>query len=236
MTPIHFISLGPGGAEYVTWGTIQLLQQCSQVFCFGTEGQSYAAQTLKQLPITATLHVVDVPMSNDRRRTLEIYNQLADTLERLAREHVQVAVATEGDSGIFATTHYVKEILDSRVQREDLHADGGIKTVQHPGIPSFIAAGALAGLHLVSLHGRLLIVPGEITLQEMESSMKENTTLVIMKLSRASETVKACMRQHPEYHYHFFGYIGTEKEEYINKRETLLEKDFPYFSLMIVQP
>ena len=51
-----------------------------------------------------------------------------------------MAVAVEGDAGIYASVHYVLDLLE----------ENGIPVEQLPGIPSFIAAEAAAKLHLIS--------------------------------------------------------------------------------------
>lgn len=52
----------------------------------------------------------------------------------------RLAVAVEGDAGIYASVHYVLDLLE----------ENGIPVEQLPGIPSFIAAEAAAKLHLIS--------------------------------------------------------------------------------------
>lgn len=225
MASVYFLSLGPGGVENVTWGTIKILQRCDRIYCFGTSSQSFAAKTLFLLPINAPIQVVKIPMQKDREATWKVYQDLASEIKEKHSLGEKIAVATEGDSGIYATTHYVKDLLDQ----------SGVKTEQWGGIPSFIAAGARAGLHLVSQKERLLVVPGMITLQEITDLVENRTTVVIMKLSMATDIVHECMKLHPEYQYHYFSHIGQPEEVYLYDREILLQQDFPYFSLMIIK-
>jgi len=225
MASVYFLSLGPGGAENVTWGTIKILQDCDQIYCFGTDSQSFAAETLSLLPIKAPVHVVVLPMQKEREAAWQVYQDLAATIKEKLSLGEKIAVATEGDSGVYATTHYVKDLLDG----------SGIETEQSAGIPSFIAAGARAGLHLVSQKERLLVVPGKISIQEIVDMVENRTTVVIMKLSMATDIVHECMKSHPEFQYHFFSHIGQPEEIYSYDREALLQQDFPYFSLMIIK-
>ena len=225
MASVYFLSLGPGGAENVTLGTIKILQRCDRIYCFGTSSQSFAAKTLSLLPINAPIHVVTVPMQKDREETWKVYQDLAAEIKEKHSLGEEIAVATEGDSGIYATTHYVKDLLDQ----------SGVETQQWGGIPSFIAASARAGLHLVSQKERLLVVPGMISLQEITDLVEKSTTVVIMKLSMATDIVHECMKLHPEYQYHYFSHIGQLEEVYLHDREILLQQDFPYFSLLIIK-
>ena len=225
MAKVYFLSLGPGGVDNVTCGTIKILQNCDCIYCFGTNSHSFAADTLSLLPIQAPVHVVVVPMQKDREATWKVYQDLAAEIKERYSMGEEIAVATEGDSGVYATTHYVKDILD----------EAGVKTEQLGGIPSFIAASARAGLHLVSQKERLLVVPGIISMEEIVDMVENGTTVVIMKLSLATEIIHECMERYPEYQYHFFSHIGQPEEIYSHDREALLKQEFPYFSLMIIK-
>lgn len=225
MASVYFLSLGPGGVDNVTWGTIRTLQNCDRIYCFGTNSQSFAAETLSLLPVKSPVHVVVVPMQKDREATWKVYQDLATEIKERLSMGERIAVATEGDSGIYATTHYVKDILDN----------SGVKTEQFGGVPSFIAASARAGLHLVSQKERLLVVPGMISLQEIVDMVENGTTVVIMKLSMAVDVIHECMKRYPAYQYHYFSHIGRSEEFYSHDREALLQQDFPYFSLMIIK-
>lgn len=223
MKECKFVSLGPGGKDNVTLGTFKALQDADKIYCFGSNSKSYALDTLLQLEIPEDkICVVELPMSSDRTKAFEIYTELAD---RIQQDTGKIIVATEGDTGIFATTHYVMDILNAK----------GINVIQTPGIPSFIAAGALAGISLVSQEQRLLVVPGEISNEEMISQLSSGSTIVIMKLSRMKDQIHDFIKQNPNYSYHYVEKVDMPEANHITDREILKEKCFPYFSLMIIK-
>ena len=126
---IRFISLGPGAAEMVTLGTLRFLREAQKVYCFAVGESSHAADIIAQLDIDQSKVItVKVPMSHDREKANAVYDKLASTLKKEHEAGMTIAVATEGDSGIFATTHYVMDRL----------VEMGIECEQTPGIPSFI--------------------------------------------------------------------------------------------------
>ena len=86
-----------------------------------------------------------------------------------------------------------------------------------------------AGTLTVSDHGI------GMTAEEIEKYMEEKTTIVIMKLSQCTEEVHRCIHLHPEYNYHYFENIGTEKEKYLHDTELISALSFPYFSLLIIR-
>lgn len=209
----------------MTIGNAKVIEVADKIYCFGSHGVSHSADTLKELTDEGKITIVDVPMSKDRTKVLAIYHDLALTIAEEQKQGKSIAVATEGDTGIFATSHYVMDMLK----------DMDIPCEQHAGIPSFIGAAAIANLHLVKLDERLIIIPGETTTEELAKTVANGTNVVIMKLSMATEAIHRCIDMHPEFHYHFFHNIGMADQEYINNPETLKNMDFPYFSLMIIQ-
>lgn len=232
MTTIEFISLGPGAADYVALGTLRLLREAEKIYCFETNGVSHAADIIASVAslcspneeddLTPKIISIDVPMSKDRSLANKVYDDLAETLRQDSVADRNVVVATEGDTGIFATTHYV---MDRLVEKN-------IPCHQTPGIPSFIAAASIAGLHLVKLQERLMIIPGNTTAEEIECLMDAGCNLVIMKLSMTHEAVSEVMKRRSDLQFHYFENIGMPTQQY--KLLTTPPDSFPYFSLMII--
>lgn len=220
---IRFISLGPGAADMVTLGTLRFLRDAQKVYCFAVGELSRAADIIAQLDIDQSKVItVKIPMSHDREKANAVYDELASTIKKEHEAGMTIAVATEGDSGIFATTHYVMDRL----------VEMGIKCEQTPGIPSFIAAASIAGLHLVKLQERLLIIPGKTTAEEIINLTSEGYNLVIMKLSMAHEAISKAFHETKDLQFHYFENIGTPNQKYEILKE--MPNNFPYFSLMII--
>ncbi len=220
---IKFISLGPGAAEMVTLGTLWFLREAQKVYCFAVGESSRAAEIIAQLDIDQNKVItVKIPMSSDRSKANAVYDNLALTLKKEHEIGINIAVATEGDSGIFATTHYVMDRL----------VEMGIECGQTPGVPSFIAAASIAGLHLVKLQERLLVIPGKISAEEIIRLTSEGYNLVIMKLSLAHEAVSEAFQKAHNLIFYYFENIGTVSQKYEILKN--VPESFPYFSLMII--
>jgi len=220
---LYFISLGPGAAEMVTLGTLRSLEEAQKVYCFAVGESSRAAEIIAQLDIDQSkVTTVKVPMLHDHEKANAVYDELASTIRKEHEAGMNIAVATEGDSGIFATTHYVMDRL----------MEMGVECEQTPGIPSFIAAASIAGLHLVKLQERLLIIPGKISAEEILRLTSEGYNLVIMKLSLAHEAVSKAFFEAKDLQFHYFENIGTPNQKYEILKE--MPNIFPYFSLMII--
>lgn len=224
--PVSFVSLGPGDPELITLKALRILQQAEVIYCPATvTGESRAAGMLRTFDLPGSLSLFTLPMKIERTETLRIYQQVMVQITEDYQAGKQVAIAVEGDAGIYASIHYILEEL----------AKNNIPTNQLCGIPSFIAAGAAARLHLISQEERLVIIPGNITKEELNHYLMNKHIPIIMKLSRCTEILHEYIDNYPEYSYHYFENISTEKEYYSCDKKELKKKTFPYFSLMIIQ-
>ena len=229
--PVTFVSLGPGEAELITLKGLKALQAAHCIFCPETttptgHRTSRAADIMHQLGIAdETIHRFAVPMSKQRQQALDAYDRVYTEAATLQRENKNVCIVAEGDAGFYSSIHYIYE---------KLQADG--LPVKHvAGIPAFIAAGARAGLHIANQEERMTVIPGTATAEDIVKLMQEKVVTIIMKLSQCAEDMQRCMKWHPEYSYHYFENIGTDKEIYLNDVQQIKKLHFPYFSLLIVR-
>lgn len=229
--PIHFVSLGPGDPELITVKGLRILQQADRIYYPATAGKegktvSRAADILQTLGIDpSVLHPFFLPMHTDRTEAWKAYDDLFSEVSAAYREAHRIVIVAEGDAGFYSSIQYVYDRL----------AAAGIEVKRIAGIPAFIAAGALAGLHIVKQKEQLIVIPGRISAEELEEKMKKGYVIVIMKLSSCIEAVHACLEKHPERQYHYFENVGTENEYYTSDEAIIRQKQFPYFSLMIIR-
>ena len=198
MFPVIFVSLGPGEPELITVKGLKALQTADCRFSPETLAKdgnrvSRAADILLQLDIPEnTVHRFPLPMSKQREKALSAYDEVYMESSTLRQQGKKVCIVAEGDAGFYSSIHYVYD---------KLQADG-IPVKHIPGIPAFIAAGALGGLHVASQEERLTVIPGITTTEEIEKLTSENSAVVIMKLSRCTDEIHRCIRLYPEYRYH----------------------------------
>lgn len=231
--PIHFVSLGPGEPELITVKGLKILRQADELYCPATfinlqEGKtsSRAADILHTLGIEpSVIRRFLLPMRKDRRGSIQTYDDLVGEVSAGYRAGKKIGIVAEGDAGFYSSIQYVYDKL----------AADGIEVRRTPGIPAFIAAGALAGLHIVKQEEQLVVIPGTLSASELSKKIKEGYVIVVMKLSGCTEAIHACMREYPEKQFHYFENVGTEKELYTSDKEIIGQKNFPYFSLMIIQ-
>lgn len=229
---ISLVSLGPGDPELMTLKTVRRLKEADIVFCPGTESvQSGLVSRAAALVGSAgvpeeRIRVFAVPMERERKTVLEVYRQVASEIVTCASNGHRVAVAVEGDAGIYASIHYMMEAIQAE----------GYPVEQCCGVPSFIAASAEAGLLLVGREERLVVIPGNVTETELATLLANGQIPVVMKLPRCREAVCSFMKCHPEYSYHYFENVGSSTCYYTSRPEEIQDRAFPYFSLMIIRP
>ena len=226
------ISLGPGDPELITVKALKALQEVDVIYCPGTKSKegtfkSYSQDIILSLPVEASkIRGFHVPMSKDRTFANRAYDELCLEIAARVAEGKTVAVTAEGDSGFYSSGNYMFEKLAS------MH----IPTSVIAGVPAFIAAGAVSGLHIVKQEEKLVVLPGKTTPEELHELTTTNHVIVIMKLSQCTDTVHEFIRQHPDAEYHYYQNVGTANEQHETDRNALVEIEFPYFSLMIIRP
>lgn len=229
--PISFVSLGPGEPELITVKGLRQLQKADIIYCPATrnrqrESISRAADIVRALEINETaIHCFILPMSKDRTEAWKVYNTLYNEAATQYVEGKQIVIVAEGDAGFYSSIQYLY----------DKFTDAGIAVQRIAGIPAFIAAGALAGLHIVKQEEQIVVIPGTPSAAELSEKINAGYVIVIMKLSQCVDAVHDCIRKHPQTQFHYFENVGTEKEYYTSDRKVIADKVYPYFSLMIIQ-
>lgn len=231
MTPVTFLSLGPGDPELLTLKALKTLKDADVVMVPATrnnEGimKSRATDIISEWHLENRLMVYELPMLKDRQAVSLVYDTIFADCVRVYQEGRRIVVAVEGDVSIYASIHYVMERLEK----------AGIPVEQSAGIPSFIAAAASAGLSLVSQQQRLTILPGDADIETLRQLLDSNHVVVVMKLSQCQEVVKDFLRQNPQTICHYFENVGTPEAYHTTLRDEILSRRIPYFSLCIIYP
>ena len=204
--PIHFVSLGPGDPELITLKGLKTLQKADIIYCPATQGK----------------HGI-ISRATDILKAIEVDESLIHPFI-LPK---QIVIVAEGDAGFYSSIQYVYDKFE----------EAGIPVDRIAGIPAFIAAGALAGIHIVKQEEQINVIPGTASFDELSAKIENGMIIVIMKLPGCQEAIHTCIRQYADKAvFHYFENVGTGKEYYTTDITTIHSKDFPYFSLLIIQP
>ena len=224
--PVSFLSLGPGDPELLTLKVVKALREADIVVVPSTTGKSRAAEIIREWCNEDRMYRYELPMQKDRTAVRKVYDDICQQVVAWYNEEKHVVIVVEGDVSIYASIHYV---LDELKRRD-------IPVTQQPGIPSFIAAAAMADLSLVSGQQRLVVLPGDADGETLELLLTSNHVVVIMKLSQCAEALKDFLRQHPAVTCHYFENVGTTEAFHTVQCDEILSRQLPYFSLCILFP
>ncbi len=221
------VSLGPGEPELITLKALKALQGADIIYCPGTQTKSRSRDILQALPVNMErVRLFHVPMSKDRTFANPAYDALCTEIASLVATGKNVAITAEGDSGFYSSVNYMFDKLASM----------NLPVTTVAGVPAFIAAGAISGLHIVKQEEKLVVLPGTTTAEELDALLSNGHVVVIMKLSQCTEEIHRFMQKSPCHEYHYYENVGTSDELHTTAYNDITRKDFPYFSLMIIRP
>ena len=233
--PVSFVSLGPGDPELITVKALNRLRQADVIIVPATAkpggDETRGATSSRAADIIAHWQLDDrvqryvIPMQQNPVKALLEYEKMAERVLNLYRQEKNVVIAVEGDVSIYASIHYVLEMLRA----------SDIPTEQLPGITSFIAAAASAQLSLIEHRQCLSVLPGRVEEVELMRLLEAGHNVVVMKLSQCAQNVKAFMERHPDFSYHYFENVGAPEQFYTDSPHTILDRDIPYFSMLIIR-
>lgn len=230
--PIQILSLGPGDPELVTLKSLRLLKESDTIYLPVTLVAATGRRISRAADILGALGVeeskfrpFELPMEKGHTAAEAVYRTLAVRVLAAQETGEKVAVTAEGDAGIYASVHYVGDLL----------REAGAEVAYVAGIPALIAAGAAAGLHIVKGEEPLLVLPSVHSPEEILTPLTEGKTVVVMKLSQSEEALKTAIGQGKEYLWHYVENVGAEGEYLTSSPQEILDRKFPYFSLLIVR-
>lgn len=130
------VGVGPGDPELLTLKAVKVIKESDVIAFPGKTPEESAACRIAQGVIPKLLEKellpVELPMTRDRGRLVQIHRQAADLLEGSLREGKNIAFLTLGDPSFYSTFSYVAELV-----RQD-----GFQTGCVSGVPSFCEAAA----------------------------------------------------------------------------------------------
>ncbi|WP_237073430.1 precorrin-2 C(20)-methyltransferase [Prosthecochloris sp. GSB1] len=225
---LYAVSLGPGDPGLITLRALRVLEDADSVWypaTFPSSGEpaSIALDILRSCGIDdCKCRCIEMPMSRDRRPAENVYALgWSRILDELLKKNA-VAVVTVGDAGIYST---VSPFLERA-------SEAGVPYSVVAGVPAFLAAGAAAGIPLVRQADRLTVLARVRSVDEIERSLGEDGTVVVMKLSTLRDQLlpwlESCAAG-----FVYAEKIGMQGEFITSDVEKLRSRKIPYFSLLI---
>lgn len=230
---ITIVSLGPGDPELITLKGLNRLREADYIFCPATvrpDGAmlSRAQEILVELGVSSSgICLFSVAMNENRRYATDDYADVARMIAEKYRAGYKVVLTAEGDAGFYSSSVYVSDILMAQ----------GISVERIAGVPAFIACAASENIRISEQSEKTTVITHLASVDELITLIGEGCTLVLMKASRFESSVKeALMRVSDNVIFHYFENAGiAAKQFYTCRREKILARRFPYFSLLLIR-
>ena len=225
-------SLGPGDPELITRRSWAILQSDARWLypVKKAEETSYALSIVERggLPVPADAEELVFPMTRDAAILLKAWANAAKRTVELLAEGRDLVFLVEGDASTFATFGHL-----ARVVRE-LVPEIEVETI--PGVSSFAAAAASAGVPLAEEDETLAIIPAAYGVAVIDHMLDEFDTLVLLKVKPMLDEVLELLTQRGLLATTcFIEKVGSPDERIVRDVASLQGEKVNYLSLMLVQ-
>jgi len=225
-------SLGPGDPELITRRSWAVLQSGARWIypVKKAEESSYALSIVERggLPVPADAVELVFPMTRDGAALAKAWTRAAVQTVELLSEGRDLVFLVEGDASTFATFGHL-----ARVVRE-LVPEIEVETI--PGVSSFAAAAATAGMPLAEEDETLAIIPAAYGIGVIDHMLDEFDTLILLKVKPLlDEVLELLDRRGLMATSCFIEKVGSPDERIIRDLASLQGEKVNYLSLLLVQ-
>lgn len=218
------VGLGPGDPELITVKGLKALHSADLIFYPASEinknqAKSYSGDILQCLHLEVPCKPLLIPMTGKDRNAFyaKAFAQIVEELNIGKR----VVVVSEGDLLFYSTFGYIFKLAQA----------AGLTSELIPGVPAFIAAGSEGYQPIVEGNTTLKVMARPQSYNDINTALESNSTLVVMKMSVLKDWhnyLDQCDRP-----FFYIEKAGTSEQFSTTKAEDLLNRQIPYFSLII---
>lgn len=225
-------SLGPGDPELITRRAWAALQSGARWIypVKKAEESSYALSIVTRGGLPAPDDAVELafPMTRDGEALAKAWARAAAQTVELLAEGRDLVFLVEGDASTFATFGHL-----ARVVRE-LAPAVEVETI--PGVSSFAAAAATAGMPLAEEDETLAIIPAAYGTGVIDHLLDEFDTLILLKVKPLlDEVLELLERRGLLATSCFIEKVGSPEERIVRDLTSLKGEKVNYLSLLLVQ-
>lgn len=218
---LYCVGVGSGDPALLTQKAVHVLREADVIACpVSGDGIMTALEVVKHLTSGKEILSCPMPMTHDQQELNKCHEHAAGQIRNLVQAGRIVAYITLGDPAIYSTYWYIDRYLRS----------AGIIAEIVPGVPSFCAAAAAAGVSLCEGGEPLHILPANHVTGEMPRGNK-----VLMKAGREMLAVRDMLQARGEIaNAVLVSRCGMEGETIVRDISTLTEPP-GYFSVVLIR-
>ncbi|MEX2625865.1 MAG: precorrin-2 C(20)-methyltransferase [Ilumatobacteraceae bacterium] len=185
---LYGVGVGPGDPDLMTVKARRTVESCPVVAHFAARSRAGNAwtiiepfvsdeQAVLRLEYPVTTEAVDP--GDYERRIADFYESSASAVAAQLDAGHDVAVVCEGDPFFYGSYMYIHQRLAGRYASTVI-----------PGVTSFSAASAAAGMPLVSMNETLTVLPGVLPPEQLKEALSVVDAAVVMKVGRRLADVR----------------------------------------------
>ncbi|GAB1394597.1 precorrin-2 C(20)-methyltransferase [Rhodocyclaceae bacterium] len=225
-------SLGPGDPELITRRAWAALQSGARWLypVKKAEEVSYALSIVERGGLARPADAVELvfPMTRDAAVLDKAWARAAAETVALLAEGRDLVFLVEGDASTFATFGHLARVVRERAPEVD------VETI--PGVSSFAAAAAAAGVTLAEEDETFAIVPAAYGVAVIDHLLDEFDTLALMKIKPlVDETIELLAQRDLLTSAVFVEKVGAPDERIVRDVASLKGTAVNYLSLLLVQ-
>ncbi len=226
---LYGVGIGPGDPELITIKAKRILSE-AEVIAFpktALEKASLAWSIAADQGVGGKEQLeLLFPMSSDQKVLRESWNAAAGRIREKLEEGKRVAFITLGDPTVYSTYMYIHQQLVAT----------GYAAEIIPGVPSFCAAAAKAGISLAENRETVAILPSADQPNSLAGVLSSFDNIVLMKVSRDWAGLKAVLKAEGLLETAVLASrCGMEGERITTHLEAVDEADLSYFTTVIVK-
>ncbi len=184
---LYGVGIGPGDPELITIKARRIIAEADVVAVPKTAAEKESlAQTIAEDALEKGKEILELlfPMSFDAKVLEKSWQEAIKKIRDKLEQGKIVAFITLGDPTIYSTYMYL---------HKQLHQEGYAAEII-PGITSFCAAAARAGISLGENREAIAIVPSAYECDNLENILQSFDNIVLMKLSKSLPKLKELLK------------------------------------------
>lgn len=214
---LYFVGIGPGDPELVTLKAVRLIKEANAIVYADTGmGSSTVTDILGNLLDNKKLFPLSIPMKGSREDWQAAHQEAANQLVKLLKEYPNMVYPVLGDPSIYASSSYLMHLVEPFCPCKVI-----------PGITTMCQAAATLGIPLCE-QGEPVTILDHYDI----NTILPDGNVVLMKSGRTLSDLKHAVGQRPAYAVRNLGM----KNEWYGCLDKISEKDYSYFTTVIVKP
>ncbi|MCX7746401.1 MAG: precorrin-2 C(20)-methyltransferase [Clostridia bacterium] len=226
---LYGVGIGPGDPELITLKAKRILDEADYIALPKTasDRESLALSIVKNVLEKEKEHIeLLFPMSYDKKVLEESWNRAVGEIKDKLDQNKSVAFITLGDPTVYSTYAYIHKNISK----------DGYETEIIPGITSFCASSARAGVILGENTETIAVVPAIMDLKNIDSILQNADNVILMKVSKVlPDVVKYLKERGMEKNAVLVSKCGHPDEWIEFDLDKMNSTDLSYFTTMIIK-